>query len=130
MEATADELRRIGRAHQPLLLQVGLVERDDGRYVAGRGSRMLAQVEELLECLAPRPIGDVKHRMRAAEITRGDVLLVSVSLDVPQQQVHRRVADLHGLAIDLHADSAVILGGEERVYVTLHEARLTGAVDT
>src|SRR6476620_9048050 len=61
VKATSDELRRVGSGEDPLVLQVSLVERNDGWDVAGRGARELTEVEQLFDRLASGSIGDEQH---------------------------------------------------------------------
>src|SRR5262245_46782565 len=128
MKAVRDELRRVHRREHPLILQVGLVERNDRWNVAGGGTRVLAEIEELVVRLPTRSVGHIEHRMCSAQIARRDFLVRSATFNVPQQQVYLCAPELHRLAIDLHANRAVILGREERVHEALHETRFPCAV--
>src|SRR6476620_7073349 len=125
VEAAGDELRRVVGRHDPLILQVVLVERDDGRHVTGSGANVAAETEKLVDRLASRAIGDIENGVSTLEVTLRNLLLWRATLDVPQQQVHLLGADLHLLPVDLHAHGAVILGREVRMNEPLDETRLS-----
>jgi hypothetical protein len=84
---------------------------------------------ELSVGCAADPIGDEEYRVRAAQIACGDVVLRGAAFDVSEQEVDRRITEPHELAIDLHADGAVVLDRKNRVNVALDETRLPGSVN-
>src|SRR5690349_7672895 len=122
--AIGAQLLEIDVRNRPLLAQVVLVDQQRKRQRAVFRLDALAQRQRRLERRHARAVSHQHIARRAAHVAHAQRCHVVLAREIPQDQMHRLVAECHRLLVDLHADRGQVGLGEDALDVALYQARL------